>query len=84
MRLISAKQAEANLRKLGFSDYVIAKAIRAIRDTSTIDAVEVVRCKNCIHYDTYDCDAGFGWCKWIGRGMMDEHHCYFGRKKESR
>ena len=40
-----------------------------------IDAVPVVRCKNCKHYNTIGCSKGFGWCENIDRGTSDNFYC---------
>lgn len=40
-----------------------------------IDAVPVVRCKNCKHYNTIGCSKGFGWCEKIDRGTSDNFYC---------
>ena len=50
-----------------------------------IDAVSVVRCKDCKHYNTIGCSKGFGWCENIDRGTSDNFYCANGKqlKKES-
>lgn len=40
-----------------------------------IDAVPVVRCKDCKHYNTIGCSKGFGWCENIDRGTSDDFYC---------
>ena len=54
-------------------------------DCSTIDAVSVVRCKDCKHYNTIGCSKGFGWCENIDRGTSDNFYCANGKQlnKES-
>ena len=37
----------------------------AIDDAPTVDAVEVVRCRDCKHYDTNYCSDGQGWCSKV-------------------
>ena len=51
----------------------------------TIDAVPVVRCKDCKHYNTIGCSKGFGWCENIDRGTSDNFYCANGKQlnKES-
>ena len=46
-----------------------------IEDCPTIDAVLVVRCKDCKHYNTIGCSKGFGWCENIDRGTNDNFYC---------
>jgi hypothetical protein len=54
-------------------------------DAPTIDAVPVVRCKDCKHYNTIGCSKGFGWCENIDRGTSDNFYCANGKQlnKES-
>ena len=40
-----------------------------------IDAVPVVRCKDCKHYNTIGCSKGFGWCENMDRGTSDNFYC---------
>ncbi len=49
------------------------------------DAVPVVRCKDCKHYNTIGCSKGFGWCENIDRGTSDNFYCANGKQlnKES-
>lgn len=56
-----------------------------IEDCPTIDAVPVVRCKDCKHYNTIGCSKGFGWCENIDRGTSDNFYCANGKQlnKES-
>ncbi|MGI6225687.1 MAG: hypothetical protein ACOYJ1_05455 [Peptococcales bacterium] len=51
-----------------------------IEDCSTIDAVLVVRCKDCEHYNKTGCSAGFGWCENMDRGTHDEFYCASGKR----
>ena len=41
----------------------------------TADAVPVVRCGECKHYDKTGCSAGFGWCENMDRGTNDDFYC---------
>jgi len=56
-----------------------------IKDCSTIDAVPVVRCEDCKHYDTIGCSKGIGWCKKMDIGASDNFYCANGKRlnKES-
>lgn len=56
-----------------------------IEDCSTIDAVPVVRCKDCKHYNTIGCSKDFGWCESMDRGVSDNFYCANGKQlnKES-
>ena len=56
-----------------------------LNEQPTIDAVPVVRCKDCKHYNTIGCSKGFGWCENIDRGTSDNFYCANGKQlnKES-
>ena len=46
------------------------------------DIVEVVRCKDCEHYDTSNCGEGAGWCKVFNAGRFDDWYCSSAKLKE--
>ena len=50
----------------------------------TADAVPVVRCEECSHYNISGCSEGFGWCEKIDRGVTDGHFCSYGEKMEDK
>ena len=50
----------------------------------TVDAVPVVRCGECSHYNILGCSEGFGWCEKIDRGVTDGHFCSYGEKMEDK
>lgn len=45
------------------------------------DVVEVVRCKDCKHYNTSCCTDGFGWCENFNNGAEDKHFCSYGERR---
>ena len=53
-----------------------------INEQPTIDAVPVVRCKDCKHYNTTGCSKGFGWCESMDRGVSDDFYCANGAKMD--
>ena len=60
-----------------------------INEQPTIDAVPVVRCKDCKHYNTdllaYSIigrSKGSGWCEKIDRGTSDNFYCAKSERKE--
>lgn len=59
-------------------EYVFYK----IQKQRTVDAVPVVRCKDCRYYNTNYCGDGFGWCErnGIGHGTSDDWFCADGEK----
>ena len=65
----------------GFTDAV--DSIEGWLNNNTVDAVEVVRCKECENYDQMGCCDGFGWCTHFSAGMMDGHYCYLGGIKNA-
>lgn len=56
----------------------------AIKALPIVDAVEVVRCKDCRYYNTTNCCDGCGWCERSGmdRGSWDNWFCADGAHKE--
>lgn len=51
----------------------------------TSDCVPVVRCKDCKHYNTTGCGAGFGWCEdtVVNTGIWDDFYCADGERRDS-
>ena len=61
-------------------------AMEILDELPTIDAVPVVRCKECGHYNTTGYPAlnlGTGWCDKMDRGVHDDFYCSYGERKES-
>lgn len=46
-----------------------------IRNAPAVDAVEVVRCKNCIESDPCDVSRNRVWCRRMGRYMKEDGYC---------
>ena len=67
------------------SDYYYGLEELGVILTKNSDAVPVVRCKDCKHYNTIGCSKGFGWCENIDRGTSDNFYCANGKQlnKES-
>ena len=62
-----------------------SKSYRAIKDAPTIDAVPVVRCKDCKHRDPEDkrCDCGgHEWVKGKILPVKDDWFCADGERKD--
>lgn len=60
----------------------------AVENAPTVDAVEVVRCKDCRYWDTngygaeYDSE-GYGWCEEIGEfDTKKDWYCGWGERRE--
>lgn len=73
----------AFLRETFFQEgiYPHGQLKREIESTPTVDAVEVVRCKDCVHmkvkFNARFCEV---WCMF--NGMGDEGFCNYGERKE--
>lgn len=54
----------------------------------TVDAVEVVRCKDCRYYHVYwdnngHTEKGYGACDWINdNSVREDHFCAWGEKMD--
>lgn len=88
MRLIDADKLKTELdawaRIIQNPDrYMRADALHIIDTAPEIDAVPVVRCKECEDYNTIGCSKGFGWCESMDRGVSDDFYCANGAKMGS-
>lgn len=93
-RYIDADKAIEALFNDAMFDY--PPAGRAIIDdmktVPTADVVEVVRCKDCRHYDNKNCKEGFGYCmreqedgffyNALHGVFKDNDFCSYGERKE--
>ena len=46
---------------------------------------EIVRCKDCVHYETAGCKDGYGFCNARivdSTGVTDDHFCADGERKD--
>lgn len=76
-RLIDADALKGRINTAFFSE--IGKIID---DAPTIDAVEVVRCKDCTHTFGIDRYTGCWWCT-VHRGFMeDDYFCADGHRED--
>lgn len=79
MKLIDADKLKLSIRddaEINGSNY--ARMKMHINDAETVDAVTVMRCKDCDAYSTVGCADGFGWCQFHDRPMMDNDFCSHG------
>lgn len=53
-----------------------------IEDTPTADVVEVVRCKDCQHYEADIIAGQIGYCNEHQKGMYEQNFCSYGKRKE--
>lgn len=48
------------------------------------DIVRVVRCRDCVYYNTTGCGTGFGWCEdaVVNTGVWDDFYCADGERRD--
>lgn len=66
--------------KLAVAD-AMCKLLGEVAKSPTIDAVEVVRCRECIHHVRTKSNLGFSWCGKFGNVMRDSDFCSWGERK---
>ena len=69
MRLIDETEYQDKLAKIPIGERFFAKAVETAQHMPTIDAVEVVRCRDCVH---------FGECL-----VTENDYCSKGERKEA-
>ena len=58
-------------------------ARKLIEEAPSVDAVEVVRCKDC-KYSEWDCDCGLYLCLYHGCDWNNgDHFCSYGERKDN-
>ncbi len=87
MRLIDAdafrQQGAAETVRQGLNVEKIALLLMLIDMQPTVDAVEVVRCKDCINRHTCDCPLSYAVDWGIGNELpSDDDYCSCGERKE--
>lgn len=95
MRLIDANYVDASLEFYaaahspveGKKEKIIYDTLQSCRkilgNATTIDAVPVVRCKECEYYNITCCSSGTGWCENMDMGVSDDFYCANGAKMEA-
>lgn len=71
------KTAKGNIGQ--FYNTIIQHDIDTLIDLPTVDAVDVVRCKDCIHFKPFRPTVGL--CKISGRMNVSEFFCADGERK---
>lgn len=87
-RLIYAEDALVGLQYISMfgdvNDNMIQGAMRLARskieNAPTVDAVEVVRCKDCKHFESVE--GGIPYCAWHCSGCGENEFCSFGERKQ--
>ena len=59
----------------------IMTSVDAINDAPVIDAVPVVRCKDCEYYQKDGFPDHFGWCYRHHHGFEDSDFCSYGKRR---
>lgn len=75
----------ANCLQQDINSIVHEKIQRLIADTPTVeDAVQVVRCKDCVHFEDAKVNAkGFLICPNTGMDIWDECYCAHGERTDN-
>ena len=60
-----------------------ASVKRVLIQAPTEDVVEVVRCKDCQHYEADIIAGQIGYCNEHQKGMYDENFCSYGERKDT-
>lgn len=91
MRLIDADalidnipQADLNNDKKISKCGAIADMVLLVCDAPTIDAVPVVRCKECEYYNITCCSSGTGWCETVGKRGRGRKQHHMARRRVTR
>ena len=80
MRLIDANALITEYDRVHIGEP--GKARKLIEDAPTVDAVQVVRCKDCVHFEDAKVNAkGFLICPNTGMDIWDECYCAHGEKR---
>ena len=78
MRLIDADVLEQKMASPFVTTYKDAR--QAVKDAPTVDAVPVVRCKDCEYY--VETNGRIGTCELTISGAEDDGFCAWGVRKE--
>lgn len=80
MRLIDA---DAFLERMSHTDRFFG-VVFDINDAPTVDAVQVVRCKDCVHWrEAVTNDKGFLICHASGMEITESDFCSYGEREEN-
>lgn len=83
-RLIDANELAAHKFPFTYVRYHVGwnDAISDIMENApTVDAMEVVRCKDCKNWDTNCCSEGQGWCPLVVGYRPGDWFCASGERK---
>ena len=83
--LLSFEKMDADLCATCGEHHTAEDVIMMIKTAPTVDAVPVVRCRECKHYDTADFDGNILCGCTLHSAMLDitpDSFCSYGEKKE--
>lgn len=66
-------------------DFAMRRAMRIIRNAPAVDAVPVVRCKDCAHWKPCEVKGfeGKKYCEWAGWLVGENAYCVYGEVKSN-
>ena len=83
MILIDVEKLKADIRQFkGLGSIVAETLVRFIEKQPTVDAVEVVRCKDCKHRKEKTCFHPCGGM-WVGVELKGNDFCSHGERKDN-
>ena len=83
MRLIDETEYQERLAKIPMKERTFRKAVEVAEEAPTIDAVPVVRCKDCKHGSLFSVKKRFVDCPYYDNQIVDfDHYCSYGERKE--
>lgn len=81
-RYIDADKLNIKKATMWFDDPNDRRSVeRMIREAPTVDAVPVVRCKNCAYRDEEPCDNNLLWCNRISNAVLPFGYCSDGIRR---
>ena len=85
MILIDVEKLKADIRQFkGLGSIVAETIVRFIEKQPTVDAVEVVRCKDCKHALEITCSTNLACSKLVNWRAVDPNHfCSYGERKDN-
>lgn len=83
MRLIDADALIEALAKLPPHAFYSTEFIKTmvIDEEPTVDMVDVVRCRDCRYFATYDDDEECGCCSIVVMGRSADAYCSYGKRR---
>lgn len=65
------------------ADAITMRGMKILRQLPAADVVEVVRCKDCVHYDKGANDSeSWMYCIVLAKNVYDDFYCKLGERRE--